>query len=239
MAAPFEFEKIGQNSNIIDELESSFLNCLSLLTTQEQINVQDSEETKTSIENAMQKFLELSRQTEALFLRKRMLVSYQKPEQQLVDDIENLKGELARKEALLEKHTERLKRCQIILQQQGVTPAGQPVQQSHPVSTQPNLQLPQSHTVPQQQPHMAQSGSLPHYSSHHIQQIPSQAPALAQYQGYSGSIHSQSLPGPPPPMQSHPVVSIGPRPQAPPSYPQGPLAYLEQTTSNIGLPDRR
>ena len=32
------------------------------------------------IENAMVKFLELSRKTEAFFLRKRMLVAFQKPE---------------------------------------------------------------------------------------------------------------------------------------------------------------
>lgn len=161
----------------------------------------------------------------------------------LLQDIENLKGELARKEALLEKHTERLKRCQMILQQQGGT-SGPPVQQSHPVPTcaQSNLQVPQSHSVPQQQPHLSQAGSLPHYSSHHIQQISSQTPGLPQYQGYSGSMHSQSIsvpPPPPPAMQSHPGVPVGQRPQAPPSYPQGPLAYLEQTTSSIGLPDRR
>ncbi|XP_045188248.2 mediator of RNA polymerase II transcription subunit 28-like [Mercenaria mercenaria] len=236
MAAPIDSASVGQNQNIIDDLESSFLNCLSLLTTQEQINVQDSEETKTSIENAMQRFLELSRQTEAFFLRKKMLISYQKPEQLLIDDIDNLKAELARKEALLEKHTERLKRCQIILQQQGAAP-GQPVQQPHPAPTQPSMQPPQSHPVPQQ-PHMAQGGPLPQYPSHHMQQMPSQGPGLPQYQGYSGSMHPQSMPGPPPPMQSH-QVPMGQRPQAPPSYPQGPLAYLEQTTSNIGLPDRR
>lgn len=40
----------------------------------------------SGIENAMQKFLELSRQTEAFFLRKRMLISFQKPET-LVNDV--------------------------------------------------------------------------------------------------------------------------------------------------------
>lgn len=32
------------------------------------------------VENAMQKFLELSKKTEAFFLRKRMLISFTKPE---------------------------------------------------------------------------------------------------------------------------------------------------------------
>lgn len=238
MAAPLDAANTGQNPNLVDELEASLLNCLSLLTTQEQINVQDSEETKTSIENAMQKFLDLSRQTEAFFLRKRMLVSFQKPEYLVNDDINDLKAELLRKEALLEKHSERLKRCQMILQQQGAAP-GQPMQQPHPVPAQSSMQPPPSHPVPQQ-PHMSQSGPLPQYPSHHMQmQSQGPGPNLPQYQGYSGSMHPQSMPGPhPPTMQSHPV-SMAPRPQAPPSYPQGPLAYLEQTTSNIGLPDRR
>ncbi|KAL4231050.1 Mediator of RNA polymerase II transcription subunit 28 [Mactra antiquata] len=245
MAAPMDNTNSSQNPNLIDDLEASFVNCLSLLTTQEQINVQDSEETKTSIENAMQKFFELSRQTEAFFLRKRMLISFQKPEQNLSEDMESLRVELARKEQLLERHTERLKRCQLLLQQQQQQQqqpsqtGSQSIQSSQPhhvpAATQSSMQPPASHPLQPPQ-HVPQTSTLPQYS-HHVQQMPSQGGAgIPQgYQGFSGSVHQQSMPGPPPQMPSHSL----PRQQAPPSYPQGPLAYLEQTTSNIGLPDRR
>ncbi len=47
---------------------------------------------------------------------------------------------------------------------------------------------------------------------------------------------------PQPHPQHHPQSSMGPagQPMAPHGYqPQGPLHYLEQTTSNIGMPERR
>lgn len=226
----------GQKQHLIDELESSFHNCVLLLTSQDYFNLQDSEETKTSVENAMTKFLDLSRQTEAFFLRKKLLASYQKPEQMLNDDIGDLKAELARKEQLLEKNTERLKRCQIMLQA-GSPGVGVPQQPPPPPQHMPQ-QMPQQ--LPPPHP-MAQGGPLPQYSPHHMQQMPPhpmghfpQGPPPGP-QGFPPTqIHTPPMQGPPMP---HPM-GMPPRPQ-PPSYPQGPLAFLEQTTSNIGLPDRR
>ena len=77
-----------------------------------------------------------------------------------------------------------------------------------------------------------------------------QQPPQAQAQPQHAGVGQGPLPqytstgagaGPTPPnqtssLQPHPIGM--PRTQ-PPSYPQGPLAYLEQTTSNIGMPDRR
>ena len=62
----------------------------------------------------------------------------------------------------------------------------------------------------------------------HAQQPQGQGP-VPQGQGMvpQGQIHTgmNNQPMPPPPTQG--------------SFPQGPLAYLEQTTSNIGMPERR
>ncbi|KAH3785032.1 mediator of RNA polymerase II transcription subunit 28-like [Dreissena polymorpha] len=268
MAAPMDNSNYLPNSTLIDDLESSFLNCITLMTSQEPFNVQDAEETKTSVENAMQKFLELSRQTEAFFLRKRMLISFQKPEDLVKDEINDLKTELARKEQLLDKHAEKLKRCQVLIKDREGGPPLPP------------------QTIPQQQgamgplgghptppPHSGQAmlmgsgqsmGHLPQYSqqlqmSQHAGQGglgqgqgglgpgqgglgPGQGglgPGQGQYQTYQTSMHP-SVQGPMAAAGMQPLpMGMGPRQQPPPSYPQGPLAYLEQTTSNIGLPDRR
>ncbi|XP_052771280.1 mediator of RNA polymerase II transcription subunit 28-like [Mya arenaria] len=247
MAASSDLTMSSQNINLIDELESSFLNCMSLMTSQEQYNVQDSEETKTSIENAMQRFLELSRQTEAFFLRKRMLITYQKPDLLVKDEILDLKAELVRKEQLLERHAEKFKRCQLLMKEREGTSPSVHAGSGH----QSAMQSVNSHQTPPPQPQGLGAtgampvGHLPPYSQpHHLpgmggQQGGSMAPGSGPYQGYPTTMHGQGPGGMPGPgMQSH-SMGMGPRPQPPPSYPQGPLAYLEQTTSNIGLPDRR
>ena len=154
-------------------------------------------------------------------------------------DIADLRVELARKDQLLEKNMERLKSCQLMLQAgaQGVNVQ----QQLHP----PPQQMPQQ--MPQQlpPPHPMAGGPLPpQYSPHHMQQM--QQHPMGPFPP-PGPPPGQGFPPPPqihtPPMQGAPMphpMNMPPRPQ-PPSYPQapGPLAFLEQTTSNIGMPDRR
>lgn len=151
----------------------------------------------------------------------------------------------------------KLKQCQQALKDRDVSGQPVPTQIPHPTPTQqqPQSQLQQtvslqqmtSHpTGPSQtQSHMTAAGShLPQYNQQHMSQIPSQGTGpMGQnqggpYQGYPTTMHGQgSMAGPQASMQSH-TMGMGSRTQPPPSY-QGPLAYLEQTTSNIGLPERR
>lgn len=152
-------------------------------------------------------------------------------------DIADLRIELARKDQLLEKNTERLKRCQMMLQA-GAGGVGVP-QQPHP----PPQQMPQQMSQQLPPPHPMTGGPLPQYSPHHMQQMGQHAmghfPQGPPGQGFpSPQIHTPPMQGPMQgPTMSHPM-GMPPRPQ-PPSYPQGPLAFLEQTTSSIGMPDRR
>ncbi|KAL3865151.1 hypothetical protein ACJMK2_006772 [Sinanodonta woodiana] len=233
MATPMEqMQTVGNNPHLMDELESSFHNCLALMTDEEHFNVQDSDETKTSIENAIQKFLDLSREMEEFFLRKRLMLSHQKPEQLLSDDIFDLKFELSRKEQILEKHMERLNKCQMILQSGGGGLMG--VGQSHPpIQTQQSQ--PQTQAPPPI-PSMIPSHSMQSLSSQATLPLGAGQPGMGQFQG-QGQLFQH--PSQTPVMSPHTVPMTVIRPQPPPSYPQGPLAFLEQTMSNIGMPDNR
>ena len=75
------------NPHLVDELEQSFQDCLALLTNQEFFNVVDSEESKASIEQTIQKFLDNAHKLETFFLQKRFLLSIHKPEQIIKEDI--------------------------------------------------------------------------------------------------------------------------------------------------------
>ncbi|XP_059148743.1 mediator of RNA polymerase II transcription subunit 28-like isoform X2 [Physella acuta] len=101
-------------------------NCISLLTSQENFNVQDSEETKMSVENSIQRFLESARQMETFFLNKRLVLSASKPEHVLNEEIVELKAELERKEKLIEKHHEKLPKWQASLRANVPPPATTP-----------------------------------------------------------------------------------------------------------------
>ena len=161
------------------------MDCMGVMSSQECFNVTDSEESKASTEQTIQKFLEVSRRLETFFLQKRFLLSIHKPELVLKEDISELKSELQRKEQLLQRHHEHLQQWQLLLARAGGT-GGQPGPQ-------------------QGQGHPPQGQQAP---------VQGQAPAPVQPQVM-----------PPPPAQGN--------------YPQGPLAFLEQTTSNIGMPERR
>lgn len=230
----------GSPVHLIDELETAFQNCISVLTTQEHFNVQDTDETKTGVEQTLNKFLDLARQTEAHFMQKRLVLSKQKPEQMIKDETEDLKAELEKKDALIKRHQERLQKWQLLLRglQGGVpggtntstsgggggqmTPQGQPP--PHPGPTQ-QQSIP--HPV-QNMPNPAQMGM----SGQHFQAT-SQPTQMTQGQGQPGMMMSR------PPMGQNIQQTPGPPHQPPPAYPQGPLQYLEQTMSSIGMPERR
>ena len=155
---------------------------------------------------------------------------------------QELRTEIERKEKLLERHTEKLKRCQLVLKGEAQPSSiSQQQQQSQQQQSQSIQQL-SSHPQTQAQSHVGPSGGhLPQYSqqSHGTPGSGGMAPNPGPYQSYPTTLHSQApIQGQQAGMQSH-SMGTGARQQPPPSYPQGPLAFLEQTTSNIGLPERR
>ncbi|XP_061192872.1 mediator of RNA polymerase II transcription subunit 28-like [Saccostrea echinata] len=216
--------KDSQNPHLIDELEGSFLSCMESLTSQEYFNVQDLEEIKTGMELSLQKFLELARQTEAFFLQKRLILSKQKPEQFVKDETEDLRAELERKDIMIKKHQERLQKWQTMLNSvnKGSFYTSPPQQQmSGPTGGQ---QYP-SHSVPPGP--FTGGGGMPGQT--HMG-LSSSAMSGGQY---SQTVQQQSSHMMLPRQGSTPGVH---QQQPPPAYPQGPLQFLEQSMSSIGMP---
>ncbi|KAL5022760.1 hypothetical protein ScPMuIL_001915 [Solemya velum] len=222
MASASEEPNKTRTFHHVDELDRALQNCLSLLTSQEYFNAHDSDEIKTGVEHAVHQLVDVAKETEAYFLRKRLVLSKQKPELQLKDEMNDLRIELQRKEALLEKHQERLSNWQNLLSSSGGT--SQPQQQVPPPQIQPPPQ--HHHTMP----NPAQMGMGHHYQ---MQTLP---PPQAM-----PKVHTPPMAGHIPQNQGMVMGQGHPPQQPPPSYAQAPsaLAYLEQTMSNIGMPERR
>ncbi|BFY98280.1 hypothetical protein BsWGS_01320 [Bradybaena similaris] len=199
MATPSE-STLG-TTNLVEDFESAFQNCISLLTSQEYFNVQDSEETKVGVENSVQRFLESARQLETYFLNKRLMLSLARPEHVLNEEIIELKAELERKEKLLEKHHEKLPKWQALLRSNVSVPSTTP---SSPYS---GSQGPAYQSMPPV-PQMPMSTVGPQMG------VP---PPVAMM---NSSMAPGQYPGPP---AGHPGQYM-----PPPAYPQGPLAFLER-----------
>ncbi|XP_068123798.1 mediator of RNA polymerase II transcription subunit 28 [Hyperolius riggenbachi] len=108
--------KNPSNNTLVDELEASFEACFASLVSQDYVNGTDQEEIRTGVEQCIQKFLDVARQTECFFLQKRLHLSVQKPEQVIKEDVTELRGELQRKEALIQKHLTKLRSWQQVLE---------------------------------------------------------------------------------------------------------------------------
>ncbi|XP_008825083.1 mediator of RNA polymerase II transcription subunit 28 [Nannospalax galili] len=104
------------NSTLVDELESSFEACFASLVSQDYVNGTDQEEIRTGVDQCIQKFLDIARQTECFFLQKRLQLSVQKPEQVIKEDVLELRSELQRKDALVQKHLTKLRHWQQVLE---------------------------------------------------------------------------------------------------------------------------
>ncbi|XP_059844911.1 mediator of RNA polymerase II transcription subunit 28 [Hypanus sabinus] len=109
-------------STLVDELEASFEACFASLVSQDYVNGTDQEEIRTGVEQCIQKFLDVARQTECFFLQKRLQLAVQKPEQVIKEDVSELKNELQRKEALIQKHLSKLRHWQQVLEEINVQP---------------------------------------------------------------------------------------------------------------------
>ncbi|TRY68118.1 hypothetical protein DNTS_025215 [Danionella cerebrum] len=102
----------GSNFTLVDELESSFEACFASLVSQDYVNGTDQEEIRTGVDQCIQKFLDVARQTECFFLQKRLQLSVQKPEQ----DASELRNELQKKEMLIQKHLTKIHHWQQVLE---------------------------------------------------------------------------------------------------------------------------
>ncbi|KAI9580079.1 mediator of RNA polymerase II transcription subunit 28 [Glossina fuscipes] len=96
------------NSNLMDEFEEAFQNCLLSLTKLEANTGSTKEEIEFEAQKTIDRFIDVARQMEAFFLQKRFLVSTLKPDQLIKDENHDLRIEIQRKEALLNKHYSRL-----------------------------------------------------------------------------------------------------------------------------------
>ncbi|NWU10277.1 MED28 polymerase, partial [Cephalopterus ornatus] len=90
--------------------------CFASLVSQDYVNGTDQEEIRTGVDQCIQKFLDVARQTECFFLQKRLQLSVQKPEQVIKEDVSELRNELQRKEALIQKHLSKLRHWQQVLE---------------------------------------------------------------------------------------------------------------------------
>ncbi|XP_026215924.1 mediator of RNA polymerase II transcription subunit 28 [Anabas testudineus] len=104
------------NNTLVDELEASFEACFASLVSQDYVNGTDQEEIRTGVDQCIQKFLDVARQTECFFLQKRLQLSVQKPEQVVKEDVSELRNELQRKEMLVQKHLTKLHHWQQVLE---------------------------------------------------------------------------------------------------------------------------
>jgi len=104
---------------LVEEFEAAFQSCISVLTNASSNQVHDSEGTKNDAELNIERFIDLGRQVEAALLQKRLMFSVQKPEQVLLEDKNDLRFELQRKEALLQRITSKIPDWQILLSEKG------------------------------------------------------------------------------------------------------------------------
>ncbi|KAL0609621.1 Mediator of RNA polymerase II transcription subunit 28 [Plecturocebus cupreus] len=103
-------------TTLVDELESSFEACFASLVSQDYVSGTDQEEIRTDVDQCIQKFLDIARQTECFFLQKRLQLSVQKPEQVTKEDVSELRNELQQKDALVKKHLTKLRHWQQVLE---------------------------------------------------------------------------------------------------------------------------
>nr|KAF6431845.1 mediator complex subunit 28 [Rousettus aegyptiacus] len=95
-------------STLVDELESSFEACFASLVSQDYVNGTDQEEIRTE---ELIVFLQKN-----LYFTKRLQLSVQKPEQVIKEDVSELRNELQRKDALVQKHLTKLRHWQQVLE---------------------------------------------------------------------------------------------------------------------------
>ncbi|XP_056633504.1 mediator of RNA polymerase II transcription subunit 28 [Diorhabda sublineata] len=250
----------NSSGNLVDEFEEAFQHCLNVLTKEEALSTSDKDEIKVEVEQTTLRFIDLARQMEAFFLQKRFLLSALKPEMNVKEDISELRLELARKEELLKRHYEKIAVWQNLLadiQSYSKSPAqgsGTPGASSIPPSPLPSIpgnqtpnqiipnmpatmqQQMQQQQLQQQQQQLQMQQQMQQMQQQQLQQM-QVGPNLSGGGVGPGMLSPQQALF----MQQQGMGSSrGPFGQQPPGgVLQGPLAYLEKTTSNIGITDGR
>ncbi|XP_015600892.1 mediator of RNA polymerase II transcription subunit 28 [Cephus cinctus] len=228
----------------------------------------DKDEARGEVEQVTLRFIDLARQVEAFFLQKRFLLSALKPELVVKEDISDLKLELARKEELIKRHYDKIAVWQNLLADlqgwakspaQGPAPnglangsqggQGQQSGNGGGGSTMQQQQQQQQQILQHQQ--QLQQQQLQQLQQHQMQQQQQQlhqqqvqqgtgAPPPSSLQGVGVSVGQQGM------FMAQGGVGVAGNRAA--GFPvggvgsgslQGPLAFLEKTTSNIGMPERR
>ncbi|XP_008201628.1 mediator of RNA polymerase II transcription subunit 28 isoform X1 [Tribolium castaneum] len=250
------------SGNLVDEFEEAFQHCLNVLTKEEAVPNSDKDEMKVEVEQTTLRFIDLARQMEAFFLQKRFLLSALKPEMIVKEDINEYRLELARKDELLKRHYEKIAVWQNLLAdlqgyakspaQGSATPTlnnGGSVQS--PMAGLPGNQTPnpmmvsgmsttmQQQLQQQQLQQMQQQQQMQQMQQQQIQQLQQQ---MQVPPGMAGGV-GPGMVSPQQAMFMQQQAMGGPRgpfsQQGPGGVLQGPLAYLEKTTSNIGMTDGR
>lgn len=202
----------GDNGNLVQDFEEAFQKCISALTEEDDLNERDAESEGKNIEQKITHFTDLARNLETFFLSKRFLIYNHKPEYILKEDTLELRSELVRKDELIRKHYDKLGQWQNMLADVQGVQAG-PGQGQGPAP--PGAGMPRGPGGPPGpggpgSPLPGPGGPTPHGGF-----VP--GPQYSRMPGGGMGAHG-GFGGAGGPQQSL----------------QGPLAYLERTTSNIG-----
>jgi len=202
----------NQISSLIDNFETSFMNCIHSFTKQESAIDVDKDEIKLEVEQTTMKFIDLARQMETFFLQKRFLLSSSKPELLLKEDNVDLRHEITRKDELIRKHLQKIGKWKEYLADITAVPRPAMPPGAHPPPgvvgmPQPGL----SDTPPMGQRHLPQQQQL---MQQQMMQ-PNNPGMFMPRPGYS----------PQGPMGVPAMQNMG----------GNPLAFLEKTTNNIDM----
>jgi len=123
------------NSNLFDEFYNSYINCFGVLTNTNCVNYHEFEELKTSVEQCFGQFVDSARQLEFYFLQKRFLLSSQKPEDILLEDIKELEYEIKRKDEVIKQFYDKLESWKNIIADKPASSVNIAPPRPHPASS--------------------------------------------------------------------------------------------------------
>lgn len=96
-------------TSLIDDFEISYQNLLNLLTRQEFDNEAGNSEVKLNAEYSMQNFLDASKNLDTFFVQKKLILS-SNPIREFGEDLEDYQCELQRKDQLIQRQQDNLKK---------------------------------------------------------------------------------------------------------------------------------
>lgn len=175
----------------------------------------------------VQRFIELSRQIESFFIHKRAILTDQKPELMLTEEINELKNEIYRKDVLLKKYQQNLNRWTSIVNDLASDMPNPSMHGNMPPNQMPNnMAMNQPPNMPPQlKPQMN------HQMMAQMNQMRHPNPAMM-----GSPMNSQIQMGQP---GSHQMPFNAMNSPNPNHIGLGPLAHLERTTAHIGINDNR